>query len=106
MTNIGCLFVFQVNGLDAQRLIMELDSEHLDLEDVTGLPDYHCYVRVKMEGKRPSYFSMKVLPPFEGTNEAVEAVMRAADSYTRPVAEVDAELDEYMEGQVSNFRDS
>ncbi len=105
LTNIGCLFVFQGNALDAQRLIMELDSEHLDIEDVTGLPDYNCYVRVKMEGRNPDYFSMKVLPPFDGTPEAVPAVMNASTSYTRPVTIVDAEMSDYMDKQVRLFRD-
>ena len=106
LTNIGCLFVFQGNALDAQRLIMELDSEHLEIEDVTGLPDYNCYVRVKMEGRNPDYFSMKVLPPFDGTREAVPAVMNASRSYTRPVSVVDAEMSDYMDEQVRLFRDT
>ena len=105
LTNIGCLFVFQGNALDAQRLIMELDSEHLDIEDVTGLPDYNCYVRVKMEGRNPDYFSLKVLPPFTGTTEAVPATVEASSSYTRPVKEVDAEIADYMDEQVRLFRD-
>lgn len=105
LTNIGCLFVFQGNALDAQRLIMELDSEHLDIEDVTGLPDYNCYVRVKMEGRNPDYFSMKVLPPFDGTREAVPAAMNASSSYTRPVSIVDSEMSDYMDEQVRLFRD-
>lgn len=105
LTNIGCLFVFQGNAVDAQRLIMELDSEHLEIEDVTGLPDYNCYVRVKMEGRNPDYFSMKVLPPFDGTREAVPALMNASTSYTRPVSVVDAEMSDYMDEQVRLFRD-
>ena len=105
LTNIGCLFVFQGNALDAQRLIMELDSEHLDIEDVTGLPDYNCYVRIKMEGRNPDYFSMKVLPPFDGTDEAVPAAVEASSSYTRPVKEIDGEMEAYMEEQVRLFRD-
>lgn len=102
--NIGCLFVFQVGGLDAQRLILELDSEHLTVEDVTALGNHNCYVRVKLDGRKPSYFSMQTLAPFEGTEESVEAVLAGMESYTRPVAEVDAELGREIDSQVYLFR--
>ena len=102
--NIGCLFVFQVGGLDAQRLILELDSEHLTVEDVTALSNHNCYVRVKVEGKKPRYFSMQTLPPFEGTSESVSAILAGMGAYTRPVAEVDAEMNREMDSQVYMFR--
>ena len=72
---------------------------------MTGLPDYNCYVRIKMEGRNPDYFSMKVLPPFDGADEAVAATVEASSSYTRPVKEIDGEMEAYMDEQVRLFRD-
>ena len=65
LSNVGCLCVFQVNAVDAERLLPELDGERLDEEDITGLPVHHCYGRLNAGGKRPAYFSMQLLPPCE-----------------------------------------
>ena len=102
--NIGCLFAFQVGGLDAQRLILELDSEHLTVEDVTALSNHNCYVRVKVEGKKPRYFSMQTLPPFEGASENISDILAGMAAYTRPVSEVDAALNREMASHVYLFR--
>ena len=104
--NIGCLFSFQVGGLDAQRLILELDSERLTVEDVTALSNHNCYARVKVAGTDPRYFSMKTLPPFEGESESVASIIGGMSAYTRPVSTVDAELKREMDSRVYLFRNS
>ncbi len=105
LSNVGCLCVFQVNAVDANRLLPELDGERLDEEDITGLPVHHCYGRLNVGGKRPAYFSMQLLPPQIGAPEAADAIRKASDAYTRPTSVVAGEQAQYMDDQVQDFRD-
>ena len=105
LSNVGCLCVFQVNAVDANRLLPELDGERLDEEDITGLPVHHCYGRLNVGGKRPAYFSMQLLPPLRGAPEAADAIRRASDAYTRPTSVVAGEQAGYMDEQVQDYRD-
>ncbi len=105
LSNVGCLCVFQVNAVDAQRLLPELDAERLDEEDITGLPTHNCYGRLNVGGARAAYFSMRLLPPLPGAPETAEAIRRASDAYTRPTAEVAREQAQYMDDQVQDYRD-
>ena len=105
LSNVGCLCVFQVNAVDAERLLPELDGERLNEEDITGLPVHHCYGRLNVGGSRPAYLSMKLLPPLKGTPEAADAIRKASDAYTRPTSEVSGEQAQYMDDQVQDFRD-
>ena len=105
LSNVGCLCVFQVNAVDAERLLPELDGERLDEEDITGLPVHHCYGRLNAGGKRPAYFSMQLRPPVRGTPEAADAIRKASDAYTRPTSVVAGEQAQYMDDQVQDYRD-
>lgn len=105
LANAGCLCVFQVNAVDAKRLLPELDSERLDEEDITSLAAHNCYGRLDMGGPRPEYFSMRLLPPQPGNPAIADAIRLASDAYTRPQAEVAREQAHYMDDQVSDFRD-
>ena len=105
LANVGCLCVFQVNAVDAMRLLPELDSERLDEEDITGLAAHNCYGRLDLGGLRPEYFSMRLLPPHPGNSVVAEAIRLASDAYTRPQSEVEREQARYMDDQVSDFRD-
>ena len=105
LANAGCLCVFQVNAVDAKRLLPELDSERLGEEDITGLAAHNCYGRLNLGGPRPEYFSMQLLPPQPGNPAVADAIRLASDAYTRPQAEVAREQAHYMEDQISDFRD-
>ena len=105
LSNVGCLCVFQVNAVDANRLLPELDGERLDEEDITGLPVHHCYGRLNVGSSRPSYFSMQLLPPHRGAPEVADAIRRASDAYTRPTSVVADEQAQYMDDQVQDYRD-
>ncbi len=105
LANAGCLCVFQVNAVDAKRLLPELDSERLDEEDITGLAAHNCYGRLDLGGPRPEYFSMRLLPPQPGNTAIAEVIRLASEAYTRPQSEVADEQADYMDGQVSDFRD-
>ena len=105
LANAGCLCVFQVNAVDAKRLLPELDSERLDEEDITGLAAHNCYGRLDLGGPRPEYFSMRLLPPQPGNPAIADAIRLASDAYTRPQADVEREQAHYMDDQVGDFRD-
>ena len=105
LSNVGCLCVFQVNAIDAMRLLPELDGERLDEEDITGLPAHHCYGRLNVGGKRPAYFSMQLLPPLPGSLDTADAIRIASGAYTRPTDEVASEQARYMDEQVQDYRD-
>ncbi len=105
LANAGCLCVFQVNAVDAKRLLPELDSERLDEEDITGLAAHNCYGRLDLGGPRPEYFSMRLLPAQPGNPAIASAIRLASDAYTRLHVEVAWEQAHYMDDQVSDFRD-
>ncbi len=48
---------------------------------------------------------MRLLPPMPGNPAIAEGIRSASDAYTRPQAEVAREQEQYMDDQVSDFRD-
>lgn len=106
LANIGSLCVFQVNAVDAERLLRELDVNNLNEEHITGLPPHHCYGRVNIGGVRPAFYSMELLKPLKGIPELAQAIREASSAYTRSRAEVDAEQTHYMDDQMEAFRTS
>lgn len=106
LANIGVLVCFQVNAIDADRLLPELRSEYLTESDITGLPVHNCYVRITSGGTVHPPFTMEVLPPYGSDNETEGAVEKESDNYSRPTKDVLDELGEGMEGRVAEFRRS
>ena len=60
LANVGCLAVFQVASGDARLLVDELGSSRVSIDDITGLPVHHCYVRATVDTERLPAFSMAV----------------------------------------------
>lgn len=104
LANVGAVVSYQVNSIDAVRLLPELRSEYLDESDITGLPVHNAYVRVTTGGSVQAPFSMKVMPPVSGDNLIERAVNEGLTGYTRPTDVVLGELDRAMEDGVSQFR--
>lgn len=105
LSNIGVLVCFQVNAVDAARLLPELRSEYLTEADITGLPQHNCYVRVATAGEVQAPFSMEVLPPIREDGGVERAVVEGSHRYARDADEVDAELAGVVEQRLSVFRD-
>ena len=82
LANMGCLVVFQVAAVDAQRLVWELGKESISEDDITSLPAHHAYVRVTVDGKRIPAFSMSLRYPQTGNPERAEAIRKLSSSYT------------------------
>jgi hypothetical protein len=60
--NVGTLVSFQVGSEDAEEIAKQFGDEML-LEDLLGLPKYHAYIRLMIEGLTSSPFSLSTLPP-------------------------------------------
>ncbi|GHO48600.1 type IV secretory system conjugative DNA transfer family protein [Ktedonospora formicarum] len=94
--NVDQLFVFTLAGEDAYLLRHEL-GHLLTPEDVTALPDYTCYARWSLTGKRLPFFSLTLDLPPQGPVEQAERLREAgARRYGVPVTEVDATLETLM----------
>ena len=102
--NAGVIVTFQVNAPDAERLLPELRSEHLDEADITGLPVHRCLVRLIGEAEVEAPFTTEVLPPIE-EDRRIEGVIREGTSrYTRIRSEVLQEINAATEERVRHFR--
>ena len=104
MANIGVLVCFQVNAVDAARLLPELRSEYLTEADITGLPQHNSYVRVAPGGEVQAPFTMQVLPPVSEDGVVEGIVAGGSYAYTRDGDEVDSELASAVEQRVRGFR--
>ena len=104
LANTGVIMTFQVNAVDAARLLPELRSEYLEEADITGLPVHHAYVRLIGEGEVEPPFTMEVLPPLDGDERIKRIIEQGSRRYTRPRAEVLEELNRAMEERVKHFR--
>ena len=90
LANMGCLVVFQVAAVDAQRLVWELGRETLSGDDITSLPEHHAYVRATVEGKRIPAFSMNLRYPQTGDPERAAAIRELSGAYTQTAEAVEA----------------
>ena len=104
LANVAGLAVFQVNAVDAERIMPELRSPYLEEADVTGLPVHHCYMRMRSEGKVQAPFTMEVLPPFAGDDLALKAIMEGTFGYSRNTEQVISEFNAVVEKRNETFR--
>ena len=104
LANVAGLAVFQVNAVDAERIMPELRSPYLEEADVTGLPVHFCYMRMRSEGKVQAPFTMEVLPPFAGDDLALKAIMEGTFGYSRNTEQVVSEFNAVVEKRNERFR--
>ena len=104
LANVAGLAVFQVNAVDAERIMPELRSPYLEEADVTGLPVHHCYMRMRSGGKVQAPFTMEVLPPFAGDDLALKAIMEGTFAYSRNKEQVVSEFNAVVEKRNEAFR--
>jgi hypothetical protein len=87
--NADHLFTFTLSGEDAALLKKELGD--IQPEDVVALPDYTCYAKWSLHGKRLPIFSLEVAwPPAGEVSRETLIRARSAQRDGRPVAEIDA----------------
>lgn len=104
LANVAGMAVFQVNAIDADRLLPELRSPYLEEADVTGLSVHHCYLRMRHDGDVVSPISTVVLPPFRGDNVVLTRVGESAVRYSRVTRDVRMEFNAGVEERVKGFR--
>jgi hypothetical protein len=87
MANIDHLFAFAMAAEDA-RLLRELEG--IEVEDITNLDNYMCYVRASLGPKRLPVFSLTIDPPTAGDDQGAQWIRgRSQQRDARPVAVVD-----------------
>ncbi|QQR84273.1 type IV secretion system DNA-binding domain-containing protein [Candidatus Peregrinibacteria bacterium] len=62
--NVGTMVSFQVGFDDAEYFSNQYSEEVLP-NDIVGLPKYHCYTKLMIDGMPSKTFSMSTLPPPE-----------------------------------------
>ncbi len=89
LANADHLFTFTLAGEDASLLKKELGQ--VQPEDVVALPDYTCYAKWSLHGKRLPIFSLELALPPAG-EASRERLIRARSEQRdgRPVAQIDA----------------
>ena len=87
MANIDHLFAFAMAAEDA-LLLRELEG--IEVEDITNLDNYMCYVRASLGTRRLPVFSLHIDPPASGDSEVAQWIRRQSQQRdARPVAMVD-----------------
>ena len=104
LSNIGVLVSFQVNAVDAERLLPELRSDYLTEADITGLPQHNAYVRVATAGEVQAPFTMEVLPPIREEERMLAVVDEGTFAYSRDGDEVNAQLQGVVEKRLTDYR--
>jgi hypothetical protein len=90
MANIDHLFAFAMAAQDAQ-LLRELEG--VEVEDITNLDNYMCYVRASLGTKRLPVFSLTIDPPTSGDEKRAQWIRwRSQQRDARPAAVVDEML--------------
>lgn len=89
MANVEHLFAFAMAADDAR--LLRLDG--VEPEDITSLPNYTCYARLALEGRRLPVFSVRLDAHPEPVSERVRVIVQASQRrYGRPVGDVEATL--------------
>ncbi len=92
--NVGTTIAFQSSQRDAEILAQHLGADLLPA-DLLMLPKYQAYVRMLVNGRPSSPFSMRTLPPPIKTaaDQSAEVTRRTSrHRYTRAVGSVEREL--------------
>ena len=92
LSNCAGLAVMQVSAIDAQRLLPELNSESLDIDDITGLDAHNAYMRIRHRNSNV-VFSMEIRKPDPVDEIVVKRVRERVADYTAPTAEVQRRLE-------------
>jgi hypothetical protein len=88
--NVGTLVSFEVSADDAKTLAQELTP--FSAQDFMGLPRFHFYIKLMIDGKTSDAFSGKGLPPEPApedpaTKDAIVTLNRLAYGWPRVVVE-------------------
>jgi hypothetical protein len=90
--NLDGLFAFHTSAEDARYLVPELGSE-IDEQDLVGLGEHQCYVKLSAGGERLPTFSVQLATPPQGDHLlAGQLAARSCAKYGRDRALVESDL--------------
>ncbi len=95
--NVGTMISFRVGAGDAEFLEKEFEPEFMQ-QDLIGLPNYHVYLKLMVDGVTSRPFSATTLPPlkFETDSSIKERSIKASrEQYGRPRLTVEEEIAEW-----------
>jgi hypothetical protein len=94
--NLDGLFAFHTSAEDAQYLVRELGPE-IDEQDLVGLGEHRCYVRLSAGGERLPVFSLRLDPPPASDAALADQLAGAsAARYGRDAAAVELDVQAAM----------
>lgn len=90
--NLDGLFAFHISAEDARYLVPEL-GEEIEVQDLVGLGEHQCYVKLSLAGERLPTFSVRLAPPPQGDPDLGNKLARAsATRYGRERTAVERDL--------------
>ncbi len=90
--NVGSLAIFRVGANDAEFLEKQLEPV-FSAHDIMNIDNYNAYMRLLINGVPGVPFSIKTLPPHQGSSENTEKLKKySALKYGRDRGEVEEEL--------------
>jgi hypothetical protein len=90
--NLDGLFAFHTSAEDARYLVPELGNE-VDEQDLVGLGEHRCYVKLSAGGERLPTFSVQLgLPPRSDSSLAGELAARSFAKYGRDRTLIESDL--------------
>lgn len=97
--NVGTMMTFRVGAADAEFLEKEFEPEFV-IQDMVGLPNYHIYLKLMIDGVRSRPFSATTLPPFKTKTipDIAEKVIEISrERYARPTHLIQDEINHWSE---------
>ncbi len=93
--NVGTMITFRVGAADAEVLEKEFSPQFV-IQDLVGLPKYHMYLKLMIDGVTSNPFSAIGLPPLEVTGQPTgnkEKVIKVSrERYAQPRASVEEKI--------------
>ncbi len=92
--NVGTIIIFRVGATDAEFLEKELEPD-FNIQDMVGLPNFHIYLKLMVDGVTSRPFSAITLPPLSmATHESnrEEVIELSRKLYANSLEEVEEEF--------------
>jgi len=101
--NAGTMVIFRIGATDAEFLESEFEPEFVPI-DMVGIPNYHIYLKLMVDGITSRPFSATTLPPFKIPRTvlpAEEIIERSRRLYARPRKIVESEIEKWSNTNVA-----
>jgi len=90
--NVGSMASFRIGSEDAEFLAKQFKPVFSE-QDLLNVDNYHCYMKLLMQGATAPPFSMKTYEPAKGDKENIETIKEISRTkFGRPRQEVEQEI--------------